>query len=84
MLIIPFKNILMGPDLGHHRNTALRQENPQGAERDRQESKLHIAVKTGEDQSSAPAEESGKVALQKFWVEMDFSDEWPRKLCRAS
>lgn len=57
----------MGPDLGHHRNTALKQENLWGAERDRQESKLHIVVRTGDAQSSTPAEESGRVALHQVW-----------------
>lgn len=34
-IVTPFRNILMGPDLGHHRNTALSQGNLQGAERDK-------------------------------------------------
>lgn len=83
-LVTLCKNILMGPDLGHHRNPALSQENLRGAERDRQESKLHIAVRTGDDQSSALAEESGKSRSCTVSGANGLSEGWPRKLCRAS
>lgn len=42
----------MGPDLGHHRNTALSQGNLQGAERNKQKSKWYTVVRTADYQRS--------------------------------
>lgn len=68
----------MGPDLGRHRNPALRRGTLWGAEGDRWKSKLSIAVRIG-DRQAPPGRHQGKESLCMVSGLNWLSEEWPRK-----